>query len=1677
MLGNIRHIHQKTVAEVHTPTVSGEGRAVSQGHASVAGQKATGSLAQEGMRLAATPRVSQPAMPPASLGSQVGRSPNLRDMRDAIDRAMQDTAGTSSTAETPVKTVTTLRDLLQRSPSRETVSSAGSSRTASMHSAVSHFDGATSTNASHAPAAVGLGLSLDKKGKVILGDDVPAPLKTVLSQTLGKHDLPFVAHHKNSNGTHHLLMDKIGRLFSLHHGKHGLVGLHSSAPSRKESELLHSKASAGYSLHASDTQVHTEAKLNGKDAGSQSLPNPTGGLQSQLSGIFLDDHDEALRLHDGKLFSLSPEGVWQPKDDRKHAQLSRQADGNLYAVKESHSLSNLSTGMESTAFKDQITSFSSNLDGQTVVLTTPDHGAGKLHLLPTLNAPKSEHRALQLTLNGTSALERGSEQVDAKAVGLDRQKLLVADREGQVFVGTLPQGDGHRVELTPLHSPDLEGSLGKGHHTEGFVSNGEGSLHAVVKDAQGHKHLAAPAAEGGGFKPGWNLSDSLVVDHKMGLLHVAPPSSSVMNMGRFGMMALHEGKVHYVDSVTRSWTPTTMSADRLKRGLDNQPYVLHDGQLKALSINQKADSVVHGDSNVFALSHARNAPKSGDALPGLGKDSGAVAVAVLNANRFISANKEGDIQLHQVRPGTQRESVPALGLPKDGLTGEIRDLALDRESNLFALNKEGALFTLPREAWQNDRAESSGTRWQPVETPQGCKADRLDTTPEHDLLVHQDDRHQRLTQGGWTEHRPNTEITAPQPREAETVYQRLGGATKAVSILGTGLTAKLDTQVLGQMAQENKKTSSGFVDRMRANVIKLPAELGKSVGDGIQHHFKGRAGLHPLYSAQASVFKRLEVLNTQRQQSPQANSTDLKTKLSQLNLGEAGKPLMAALHQFHQDLERSSGNAALLLGKHQGLINAKGEINHQFTPSALKSAIQGMNSHRSGKSLSDALMTATLAHPSSADSKASALLKQFVIKKVDMSYQSDKVVQGAHRDVHDEMALTKSRLALDTLTIGDLHGIVDKLAGFSGASPTKADLKPMQEALTLLRDHQYGDHNVKRATDMGFTRFSALEADYDAVKTFTRAFKDERHAVSVTSRTSLQAEDQGQLTQKMKDTVLSLNAGESISFNRSYNAGLSSVYVMPTQLAKVTINHIPSPLIASGGVTGERGYSLSFSRGDNGIDVSFGRTGGLSAKAGVIVGHEPKATKENLILDDDHTLTFDLRMGVSGSATIGATRQNGLSFTLSEKELPSFIDELTQGKINPLDLMKKGTEHQVKQGLSVNFDVDGAFTLDGRAAVNMTDNDNKTFSTTTRASLGVSGGVNVLSASHDHSTVRGELNEKNTTSNNRVRFFNQASVGANAALWAGMATTQPGKGTLPAGFGTGASATLSVDTKTSHSISLNVKVAEPLQKSDIEELTASLEKHFGDVETQQLLGGVNKLDDIDEQLAIMNRHFDAKTPRNDGQYSAMQSLGKAVRQQSAAKHQAVTLSSVSHSASYANLSKLDSNGVLHALRKLVNDNLPPTNAERIHAFMNADPALKAVMTHLQSLPNASASVSLEPKDAVKEQVEKGIQNNSLSKQAIIDLFKDSNNLRIGSISFTETVKKKEGFTFPTPIVGASSSVDVSMSKSLGEIHFSYGQNQDTPRHFSLEGEIARANPTLAQALDSLHQEGITLAKH
>nr|WP_253926676.1 AvrE-family type 3 secretion system effector [Dickeya dadantii] len=505
MLGNINHIQRQQSVTDTQPAAAKATHALTQGSASVSGQSSSTSLQREGMQARMTSVSQQPSLP-KNEGAQIGRSPNLKDMQSAIDRA------------------------LSPAPAKDQV-------------------------------------SLDKKGQLTLGDGVPDHLKTLLSQTIGKNSLPFVAHQAAEDGSQHVLMDKSGRLFSLQQSGDSLVALHTSTPTQaaKAGEALSGKNQASYTLGMDDTHVRASI-VNRNGVNTINLPQPGQAAQAQLTGVHTDPAhgNEKLQIHDKALYSLNADQVWEKKSDTPHSQLAGQADGKLYAVKDDKTLTNLSAGHDSAPFADKIKSFSANAQGNVAVLTEKEDNTAQIHLLPKADAPAADRQTLDLKLDGQVALTRGSEQVNAKAVGLEGNRLFVADDEGKVFAGKLPQDGGNAVKLEPYHSPALEAAFGENHKVQGFVAGEHGTMHALVNDAAGQKHLA-PLADGSkpgeteGFKPGWNLSDALVVDNKAGLNAVRPQPHDVMDMGRLGTMALHEGKVHYLDSTTQSWTKTDVA--------------------------------------------------------------------------------------------------------------------------------------------------------------------------------------------------------------------------------------------------------------------------------------------------------------------------------------------------------------------------------------------------------------------------------------------------------------------------------------------------------------------------------------------------------------------------------------------------------------------------------------------------------------------------------------------------------------------------------------------------------------------------------------------------------------------------------------------------------------------------------------------------------------------------------------------------------------------------------------------------------------------------------------------------------------------------------------------------------------------------------------------------------------
>lgn len=1537
-----------------------------------------------------------------------------------------------------------------------------------------------------------------EKGKLQLAASNPQAINTLLAKTLGKENQHYLAHSASSDGSQHLLLDKQGRLFDIKSHDGGYSVLHNSQFSALRTKLAQA-GEAPVSLENNHGKIEIGIGRDGQN--KMSVNQPGDVHHSLLSGVWQHPagsgkaQGESIRLHDDKIHALHPElGVWQTIGKESHSQLSRQGDGKLYALQDSRTLHNLSDNHLSEKFVDKIKSFSVSERGQVALLTdteSPHH----LCLMPSSKSPSEQHLQFSLHLaDPMQMLKRGQSHLETQSIAISNGKLYAADSEGKLYSGDLSDIKDGQLAMQSMSRQVLKEHFGRDHRIEGFFTDNHGTLNALVKDNFRQQH-ACPLGDDHQFHAGWNLSDTLVINSQLGLNNIRPEPHEILHLGREGNLTLQEGKVHYFDQMTQGWTGAESDCQQLKKGLDGAAYILKEGEVKRLDINQSTSSISQGKDNFFTLPHVRNKPEPGSALQGLDKADKAQAMAVIGVNKYLALSEKGEIRAFQIKPGTQQLARPAQTLGQEGITGSLKDIHVDRQQNLYAVNHDGEIFHQPREKWQSGEA---GSAWQKLALPHGEGGlHRLEMDQEHQPVATMADgtRHQ-LTESRWNaQNAPEPAPLIADERASQKVFERLTQGTKGRLIPGTSVTMKASAQLFGQTGMENRKISSKFSDRVRAYVFNptmtTPRPI-KNAAYNVQHNWQGRRGLNPVYEMQGALIKQLESHNL-RNSAANAPQTDLHSKLEALDLGEHGAGLLNDMKRFRDELEQSATRSATILGQHQGVLKESGQINDKFKPSASKAVIQNLNVNRSGRDLSKSLEKAVIAAAPSPQSKLQTLLSHFVSAGVNMSHQKDEIPMGRQRDPSDQTSLTKSRLILDTLTLGDLHQLADKAALVSGHQPDADQIKTLRQQFDNLRQQQYGANPVKHYTDMGFTHNAPLEADYDAVKAFLNAFKKEHHGVNLNTRNVLETQGSAEMEKKLKETLLSLDSGESMSFSRAYSGGLSTAFVP-------TLNKIPVPIVPGAGVTLERAYNLSFGRTSGGLDVSFGRDGGATGTISVATGHDlmpymtgTKTTAGNASdwLSKKHKISPDFRIGGSVSSSVQGTLQNSLTFKLTEDELPSFLHGLTHGTMTPAELMKKGIEHQMKQGTRLVFNVDASAAFDLRAGINLTNDGAKPDSATLRASTGVSASVNLVTARRERSTKTGEFGNTVAASNNRPTFLNSASAGANVTLSAGVAhgfthdgkvnadgTREAGKsvGTLPAFTATNVSVALAMDNRTTQSISVEMKHADPITSNDISELTSTLGKHFKDSASTRLLADLKKQEDPDpvKQLAALDRHFSSSNVRGDDRYEAVRSLKQLVLRQQAVETNTMGLGSARHSTSYSNLSRLDKNGLVDMLHQHFNAALPKTIATRLSGMMESDPVLKGLVKQLQNTPFSSASVSMELKDGLRDDTEKAILDGKIGREELGQLFQDRNNLRIRSVSVSQSVSKTEGFNTPTLLLGASNSAGVSMERNIGTINFKYGQDQETPRRFTLEGEMAKANPEVASALSELKKEGFEM---
>nr|WP_298116379.1 AvrE-family type 3 secretion system effector [uncultured Pseudomonas sp.] len=1519
---------------------------------------------------------------------------------------------------------------------------------------------------SHDPArhaTTSLEMSLDSRGRLTLGENTPAALRQLLQATLGQAQRSYLAHHGQPDGDQ-LLLDKHGNLLHLQQTPAAIVVLRSSRPSEAKRQLdaACDGGVAEYRVQREADSILLHARANGGEGATRADLEVSGRAHlAQLTGVHEDAAAQRLRLHEGRLYRFDVgQQAWEPhpaNDGTAFKQLSLQADGRLYALHGDHLLDlSASTPRMPLAARDAL-GFSVAADGtaallcgkgdsQRVRLVRPDRADSVQANL----AAENGHVHLQLGLADSRhdhPLRLDDGNAEATAIGLAGDRLVLIDNQGRLYDATPPTNNG-ALDLQPDASalPDGE-ALGRTRFAEGFMQDDQARLNVLIKDAKGHLHSQPLGSADLPAKDGWNLSDALVLDNRRGLPEITPAPAHTLNLGRLGHIALEGGELQRWDATANTWAATGIKGvERLQQGLDGKAYILKGGKLQKLDVTLGTGRFNHDGQHALAPIGQNTKVATGRSLAA----SGLRDIALVNEKLFVALAQDGHLRLHH-------PSRPDADIPFSGLDEELQSVALDRQQNLYALTRSGRLFSLPRGDWQASQAERGGpAAWRPCALPDEQPLERIRTGPDNRLLAlprgAADAQELSLERHGWQPHEPEP-LTSPQA--LKTLFERVRDDSKTWKL--GGLTVKGGVNRLGRSGMEQAHRS-GTGEFIRAHIFKPTLETPrplKNLGYNLQHRWQGREGLHAIYEAESSLFERLHTLAADGGAS---TAPALKARIAGL---EAAASLKEELEAFRAELQRSCEKHAMALGQATGLLNMHGEPREDFKPPRLAGLRQKLDPYSAGADLAS-LLRGALSRVAPEDDRASQLLDRFAEQGVPLSYRKSEMPLGRRRDPGDDSALLKARLALDVATLRDLDALVH------WQQAEAAPLEQLPEALSALRDQHYQEHPLKVVTDMGFRNHDSLEANYDAVKAFLNAFKKTDHAVHINLRSAFGG-DSADMATGLKAALKEIEGYHELQIHRGYAGRLSTPTMGPG-----------GPLLHPGGSLGaNRGYSLTFQMEDDKFTkeerflVSFIRQGGGSASLGIGVRERSLIHTHGVGADREASLGLPLDASLRLSA--GGAALDALIFTLEPGEIDAFVDSLVEGTLNPYDLMRRGVDHEVQRGYRFSVDLDINASANLGYGLNLPERGSP-LDGILRFQGGAEVTLNLLNYSQHRLASNGTV-QREEGSLNRPRLFNQlrAALHLPQAHLIGSHTASDGEFQQARG-GLDNTVAASLENRTTKRYKFLFKPLAPVTEGEVAKAASALAKAFRDKASAAALDELAGERDLGSRLAAISAHFANREPDNDEQYAALQKLRALGDKHAATLAGHSSLGEAYFDTTYMDLGRLDQMSLLTRLSAGLNPRHVQSNAEYIAGLMASDPKLDGLIKQLQGTPGTSARVRLELKDEVKTQIERGCADGSLSEAELIAKLQNRDNLRLKSIFLFQAADKREGFTSPLPLLGYTSETSLGLVRCLGRVIFDFGRDQNTPKGYTLDGDIAHYDEATREGIAAMKRDGFDLKR-
>lgn len=1530
-------------------------------------------------------------------------------------------------------------------------------------------------------------IKLAADGKPDFSSFTTPGMASLLGDILAKPEQTYLAEDSQPGAQNHLLLESSGHLLHMTQNDVSLAVIRSS----QQTLPLHAGDPVDIDLQRNDGHVRIGI---GDEITTQELPGKAH--LAHVTGVHQNTDGEQLRVHEDRLYQFDTTSLrWripEGNEDNTFNSLTTGGNGLIYA-KSDDVVVDLSSKEMPHVQVDDLESFSVAPDNNVAFLSGKETQTILLaDMSPGIGGPRH-----QKTLN----LDDGKAQ--AAAIGLGADRLFIADTQGRLYSAprNALQDEAPQISLQPeRENYQLQSEPLGGHHTvTGFISGDDGRVHALIKNRQGDVHSHGLDPRHSQMESGWNLTEALALENTSGLPTApAPAPANRLNLDRSGLVGVSAGRILRWDATPQCWKDAGIKdVDQLQRGADSNAYALKGGKLHRLNVTPEHPNVVFGAHTSLAQTARSTKVGMGKEIEGL---EGRVikAFAMVNDKQFVALDDQNRLTAH-------RKDGKPIDLEFDGLQGDIKTLALDEKHNLYALTSTGGLFCLPKQAWQTTKmADPLQVEWSAVPAPDGQPVKALFSNDDNSLSVQVEDAPpdkslKRFSEGQW---KPFTQRPVEE-NGLNDVHARIKRSHKNWRIPGTGLTAKLDVNIGGRGGMEKSHRASNR-EFIRANLWKSTLEAPrwmKNTGNHLQHRYHGREGLKELYGKESIVFKQLELIHEVAGTAP-AQGRDLKTRIDQLKkLGPNGETLVKELEALRKELEDHACTSLTAIGQNygkmknlrqqDGVLNQHGELAKPSYRTQLGKKLarlgEQLNFKSSGHDMVKELENALERTAPSQESPVAKLLDNLKKNGVKISHQKTEIPLGQRRDAGEKQGLSKARLALDIVTLNELGGLLDQAELLTPQS----DLSVLQARLQTLRDKTYGENPIKLVTDMGFTDNGSLETAYDSVKSFLKAFNKPDHAVSVNMRAATGSNDQRELSDKFKSMLKQLEHGDDeIGLTRSYGGNLTSPFAI---LADKSMGPWPTA-----GTTANRNYILNAERTEGGITLYLLSDAAANLSGGVGGGRDywPVWVDENnparsVNIGNDRTLTPNFRLGGELTATAAGSQRNGVVFNVADENIDEFVDDLFEGKLNPLQVLKKAVDHETYQARRFNFDITAGGTADLRAGFGLSEDGSTPLSAVARLGAAANVTVNLLSYTDYSLSQKNDKTELREGGKNRPRWFNSLMIAFNpraqiSGTHANPSSTPasapgPTPATQSAANNMGVNVALSVEDRTVKRVKFRYNVATPMTAASLDKLSTGLGAAFKDNTTKARLAELDKLTDpnpettpeaaVQTRLDGLNALFADMPSQNDKQYKALRDLKRATIQHEASLKKHSVLDNARFETSKTNLSGLDSESMLTKIMSSIRDASAPGNAARVAEFMRKDPKLSAMLKQMQGSDGTLARVRLEPKDSLIDEIDEGSRSGTMTQKDLSGLLEDRTKMRIKRLVVFHTASQAENFTLPSPLVSYNSGSALNITKTLGRINFIYGKDQDTPIGYTFDGELSRPSESLKEAADLLKKQG------